>query len=59
MVYYGVDGADVCKWRRCTLLFVVLMLVLVETVKFHHGRVVVVVVGSCGVEDEYTCCCLC
>lgn len=58
MVYYGVDGADVCKWRRCTLLFVALMLVLVETVKFYHGRVVVVV-ASCGVEDEYTCCCLC
>lgn len=34
-------------------------LVLVETVKFHHGRVVVVVVASCGVEDEYTYCCLC
>lgn len=53
------DGADVCKWRRCTLLFVVLMLVVVEMVKCHPGRVVDVVVASCGVEDEcpYYCSC--
>lgn len=53
-VYYGVDGADVFKWTRCTLLFLVLMLVVVEMLKFHPGCVVVV--ASSGVEDECTYC---
>lgn len=53
-VYYGVDGVDVFKWIRCILLFLVLMLVVVEMLKFYFGCVVVVV--SFGVEDECIYC---